>query len=420
VPAATGDVAYTVSASGNLNAVVTVQVGSQVSGNILSLAADYNTHVTKGQLVARIDPQIFQARVDQANANLNAARASVGNAQAVIGKSQAELSGAKASVADAQANVMKAKVAVDQAKLDLTRKTALASEGILSKQDQDTSQGAYDSAVASLQAAQAQERAAHDNVTAAEAQIEVNRSQLASAAAQVKQATAALQQAEVDLANTYIRAPVDGVVVARQVDVGQTVAASLQAPTLFQIAQDLTKMQVDTNVSEADIGRAQVGQVATFTVDAYPGRTFRGEVAAVRKAPINVSNVITYDVVVTVANADLKLFPGMTANVNILVDRRENVLRVANAALRYRPSGTESPAPGGRHKTREQNVWVLGQDGKPRAVAVQTGLTDGTYTEITGGDLKPGDAVIVAAFAKKDTAAQQKSGTARVPRGPGF
>ena len=221
----------------------------------------------------------------------------------------------------------------------------------------------------------------------------------------MKQFTAALQSAQIDLDHTKITAPVDGVVVSRNVDVGQTVAASLAAPTLFLIAQDLTKMQVDTNVSEADVGRVRVNQPATFTVDAYPGQTFNGTVTSIRKAPINVQNVITYDAVIGVANADLKLFPGMTANVKILVNQRPNVLRVPNAALRYHPAS--EPAASRRHDGHgkgaapEKAVWILDANDKPQRVVVTTGETDGTYTEVTGGALKDGDRVIVAALAKR-------------------
>lgn len=412
-----GEIAYTISATGTPNAVVTVQVGSQVSGNISALYADFNTRVKKGQLVARIDPQIFQARVDQARANLDAAKAAVVNAQANLQKARAEIASANASSADARANALKAQIGVQDAQIKLNRRLELAKAGVISREDRDTAQAVYDSAVAALEAAKAQQQAAQDNVTAAQAQSEVARTQMASAQAQVKQAAAALAQANVDLEHTYIRAPVDGVVVARRVDVGQTVAASLQAPTLFEIAQDLTKMQVDTNVSEADVGRAQVGLRANFTVDAYPGEVFYGRVREIRKAPINVQNVITYDVVVDVPNPDLKLFPGMTANVKILVERRENALKVPNAALRFRPP--EAPAP---RRLAGQVVWVLDENGKPRPVSATTGINDGTFTEITGGDLKQGDRVIVAAFSKKEQpgggAAFGGGGGRR--RGPGF
>jgi HlyD family secretion protein len=408
-----GGIAATVSATGNPNAVVTVQVGSQVSGNILALYADFNTKVKKGQVVARIDPQIFQAKVDQARATLNAQQAAVVNAEAQIAKSRADVASAKASVANAEANVVKAQSAVKDAKSKLDRRLVLVEQGIMTKEDGETAQATHDQAVALLDAANAEYAAAQENVNAANAEVRVAQTQSDSAQAQVKEAQAALAQAQLDLDHTYITAPVDGVVVARNIDVGQTVAASLQAPTLFQIAQDLTKMQVDTNVSEADIGRVRVGMTATFTVDAYAGRIFRGAVTSIREAPINVQNVVTYDVVIAVSNPDLKLFPGMTANVKILVDERPDALRIPNAALRYHPA--ESPAGARTGASSSQGVWILDQNNKPKAVAVTLGLTDGTYTEVTGGGLNQGDRAIVAAFGKD----QQQSGSAASPFGIG-
>jgi HlyD family secretion protein len=294
----------------------------------------------------------------------------------------------------------------------------------VARQDRDNSQLTYQTAVGQLAAANAQLKAAEDNVTAARAQVDVDRAGVGSAQAQVNQDIAALKQAQADLNYTYIYAPVDGTVVSRHVDVGQTVAASLQAPTLFEIAQDLTKMQVDTNVSEADVGRVEVGQPTNFTVDAYPGRTFRGQVASIRKAPINVQNVVTYDVVVTVSNPDLKLFPGMTANVNILVAKHDDVLKVPNAALRFRPPEQAAAAKSGKKglahhaASGSQTVWVLDRSkDKPRPVQIQTGLSDGTYTEVTSGDLKPGDQVITAALSAKG---DSSSNAPARPRGPGF
>jgi HlyD family secretion protein len=221
----------------------------------------------------------------------------------------------------------------------------------------------------------------------------------------VKQFEAALRSTQIDLDHTYIKAPVDGVVVARHVDVGQTVAASLATPTLFEIAQDLTKMQVDTNVSEADVGRVRVGQPGKFTVDAYPAQLFKGAVTEIRQTPINVQNVITYDVVIGVSNPELKLFPGMTANVKILVNQRPNVLRVLNAALRYHPASETQPAAGGgkggrRGAAPDQAVWNLDANNKQQRVLVTTGESDGTYTEVTGGGLNNRDRVIVAALVK--------------------
>jgi HlyD family secretion protein len=408
-----GDIASTVSATGTPNAVVTVQVGSQVSGNILSLSADFNTPVKKGQVVARIDPQIYQARVDQARATLNAQQAAVMNAQAQIEKSNADLANARAAVANAKANAVRSQSAVTDAKSKLGRRIELVKEGIISQEDGETAQATSDQAVANMDAADAQVTAAQDTVNATQAEVRVAQTGLASAQAQVKQADAALAQAQADLDHTYIVAPVDGVVVSRNIDVGQTVAASLQAPTLFSIAQDLTKMQVDTNVSEADVGRVQVGMPATFTVDAYPGQVFHGAVTSIRKAAINVQNVITYDVVIAFSNPDQKLFPGMTANVKILVDAHHNALQAPSAALRFRPEGTRQNG-----KPGAKVVWVLDEHNQPKPVPVTLGITDGANTEITGGALKEGDRVILASLAKK-----QASGTASPMgggRGPRF
>ena len=401
VPVGHGDINVTISATGNPNAVVTVQVGSQVSGNILSLYADFNTKVTKGQLIAQIDPAPFQTRVNQAQANVDAARAAVANSQAVVQQALANIQAARSAQAAAEANTVKAQAIVDDAKVKVDRRVVMVAQGADAKEDLETAETTYKSAIADHDALVAQQHAADDNLKVAEAQLNVANSQLSANEAQVKQSSAALQSAQIDLDHTKIQAPVDGVVVSRNVDVGQTVAASLQAPTLFLIAQDLTKMQVDTNVSEADVGRVRVNQPATFTVDAYPGQTFSGTVTSIRKAPINVQNVITYDAVIGVSNQDLKLFPGMTANVKIQVNQRKNVLRVPNAALRYHPATETAPArPSGRNAVPEKAVWILDAKHNPQRVVITTGETDGTNTEVTGGGLKDGDLVIIAALAK--------------------
>jgi len=417
-----GDISVTISATGNPNAVVTVQVGSQVSGIVMALYADFNTKVTKGELIARLDPASLQSKVDEAQGNLDSARANAANAQAGIQKAQAAVQAATASVAAAVANVVKAGVAAQDAKIKGDRRVQMAKAGVLSQEDAETAQATVRTAAADQDAFIAQQHAVEDDGKVAQADLKVAGTQLTANQAQVKQFEAALRSAQIDLAYTYIKAPVDGVVVSRNVDVGQTVAASLSAPTLFQIAQDLTKMQVDTNVSEADVGRVGVGQAATFTVDAYPGRIFTGAVTSIRKAPINVQNVITYDAVVGVSNADLKLFPGMTANVKILVDQRPNVLRVLNAALRYHPaSETPAAAPSGKGAGKDatpgQAVSVMDPNNKQRRVTITTGQSDGTYTEVTGGGLKDGDRVIVSALAKAGATSSTPAGSTR---GTGF
>jgi len=399
-PVERGDIQSTISATGTLNAVITVQVGTQVSGTISQLLVDYNSPVKKGMLIARIDPATFEAKVNQARAELESNRAAVMNQRAAVTRAEAD-------VATARANVVRQDVALRDAKIKADSRVRLFREGGISQEERDSAQATLESAQAQLEAAQA-------TLRAAQATLEVTQAQLIAAEAQVRQKQAALDQAQVDLNNTYIRAPVDGIVVSRNVDVGQTVAASLQAPTLFLIAQDLTKMQVDTNVDEADIGRVSLDQDATFTVDSYPGQTFRGRVVQIRQAPQVLQNVVTYTTVVAVSNPELKLKPGMTANVRILVARRENSLLVPNAAFRVRLEGTEGqrgsqvaatgrpgarvgggsgPAMRGAPPSAQQRIWVL-QDGKPVERLVRTGLGDGQKTEVLEG-LKEGETVIV-------------------------
>lgn len=340
-----GDIRETVTATGTLNAVVTVLVGTQVSGTIKYIYVDYNSPVKKGQVLAQIDPATFIAQVQQAKANLSLARA----------------------------NVEKAEAALAEAKRTFERNKILFTRNLIAQSELDASETNYLSAQAQLSASKAQ----------------------------VEQAIAALEYSQTNLAYTKITSPVDGIVISRNVDVGQTVAASFQTPTLFTIAQDLTKMQINTNVDEADIGKIKVGQPVEFIVDAYPEIVFKGNVAEIRNAPITVQNVVTYDVVVKVDNPDLTLKPGMTSNVSIILADRKNVLRIPNTALRFRPSDR------GKEKTlsRMRSVWIL-EKKKPKQVNVETGITDGTYTEILSGDLYEGVEVIVEEIAsgkKKST-----------------
>jgi HlyD family secretion protein len=306
-----GTVTATVSATGTLTPVVSVQVGSQVSGQIKALFADYNSPVKKGQLIAQIDPDSIALRVNQAMADLEAARATVLTQRANVAALQAEVSRAKVSLADA--------------KRELERNRMLSEKNFISTAVLEKSQATFD--------------VAQEQVKIAQAHLAVADAQVRNVEALVKQREAQLAQARVDLDRTSIRAPVDGIVVKKSVEPGQTVAASLQAPELFVIAQDLRQMQVETSIDEAEVGRIRVGQSATFTVDSFPGRTFRGTVSQVRKAAQVVQNVVTYIAVITTSNPDLSLFPGMTANVRIVVDTRDNVLKLPNTALRFRPAG---------------------------------------------------------------------------------
>ena len=415
-----GPLTAAVSATGNLNAVITVQVGSQVSGQIRQLFADFNSRVKKGQLIARIDPDIFETKVSQAKADLETADAAVLNQAANVERARADVDNARAALASARAQTAKAEVALLDAKRDLDRKTELLNRQLIARSDKDTAQALHDSSAAQLEWARAQEQALASQIRSAEAQRAVAEAQVKAARAQVKQKKAGLDQALVDLDHTSIRAPVDGVVVSRNVDVGQTVAASLQAPTLFTIAQDLTQMQVDTNVDEADVGRTGLGQRATFTVDSFRGKTFSGEVVQIRQAPQVLQNVVTYDVVISAQNQERKLLPGMTANVRIVVDQKSSVLKVPTAALRFRPQKEEvertprgaqaaetpqsadgtgqSLAPKGEKLVKKgpsARVWVLEADGTPRPVNLKAGITDGNFTEVVEGALREGQEVIV-------------------------
>jgi HlyD family secretion protein len=343
-----------VTASGTLSAIVTVQVGTQVSGRIQKLYADFNSQVTKGQLVAKIDPQLFEATVQQAQANHLSAQAGVATAEA-------------------------------------TARNA-------------------DKTYARVKALRDQDLAAQADLDTAEAGVATSHAQLEGAKASLAQTLAALHQAEVNLSFTNILSPIDGVVISRTVDVGQTVAASLSTPTLFTIAQDLTKMQVDTNVAEGDVGRLQVGMKTYFTVDSFPGQRFLGKIRQIRNAATTVQNVVTYDAVIEVDNADLRLRPGMTANVTVVFDERPAALAVSNAALRFRAppsmvgsggsavSSDRRPRSGAAAASADPNesraLWVM-RGGSAQGVLVHTGLSDGNVTEIIDGDLKEGDQVVV-------------------------
>ena len=313
-----GPLIATVAATGILNPVVSVSVGSQVSGQIKELFADFNSEVKKGQLIARIDPEQIEYRLRQAQADLDASRASVGTQQANVAVQRAEVARAEANLAEARR--------------DLERKKSLVEKNFIASSEAEKADSLYKAQIAGLDSAKAQLGVAEAN----------SRNSLAV----VKQREAQLAQAKIDLDRTAIRSPVDGIVVKRSIEPGQTVAASLQAPELFVIAQNLADMQVDSAIDESDVGRVRVGQGATFTVDSFPGRTFTGGVKQVRKAAQTVSNVVTYTVVITASNPDLTLLPGMTASVRITTDRRDSALKVANSALRFRPPGVNEDAPG--------------------------------------------------------------------------
>jgi HlyD family secretion protein len=348
-----GSVIRSVTATGTVNPVIVVQVGTYDSGPIIAIYADFNSPVKAGQLIAKIDPRPFTVKVHQAEAAL-------GNAQAQLGKDQADLA---------------------YKKLTFERDAKLHAENVISQDTLDNARSAFQQAVSAV---------ALDRST-------------------VKQQEASLEEAQVNLGYTNIISPVDGTVVSRNVDVGQTVAASFQTPTLFLIAKDLTQMQVDTNVSESDIGNVREGETAEFGVDAFPDRVFEGTLGQVRQVPISVQNVTTYDVVVNVPNPEFLLKPGMTANVTITTARRNDVLRVPIQALRFSPTSLSpmslsatSPVPTSPAGSHERRVWVA--DGSViRPVSIVAGLDDGHYVEVVSGDLRPGESVVTAESRPGDT-----------------
>ena len=387
-----GRIAAKVTATGTLSALVTVQVGSQVSGRIKSLHADFNSQVKKGDLLATIDPQLFDAALEQARANAAAAKG--------------ELQAAQIRAADADRQYQRAK--------------SLAERNLIAQ--------------AELDAAQVAMQAARAAVVAAEGRLAQNR--------------ATLRQAKVNLAYTKIFSPIDGVVISRNVDVGQTVAASLSAPTLFVLGEDLRKMQIDTSVSETDIGKLRAGMPAIFTVGAFPGERFKGTVRQIRNAPQSVLGVVSYDAVIDVTNPDLKLRPGMTATVTLIYAEKDDALRVPNAALRFRPptevlatvvsdsakanvaqaqggaggeggggkvekassDGKKKKKEKGEKESSDRRVWVLA-DGQPQPVPVTLGISDGSYTEVSSDRLREGDQVIT------DVQSEEEASARRTPPG---
>ncbi len=396
-----GEIRDVVEATGTINSVITVQVGSQVSGTIAKLNADFNSRVHKGDVVALIDPALFNGALLQATADLE---------------------NAKANLEAARANLEKARAGLVQTKADYDRAVGLTKDGVMSQQQLDLAKSNYDAATASVGAAAA-------NITQAEAQI--------------SQKKAAVTVAQTNLDYTVIRSPIDGTVVARNVDVGQTVAASLQAPTIFTIAQDLTKMWVYAKTDESDVDNIKVGKQVTFKVDALPKQTFQGVVSQIRMNPTTVQSVVTYDTIIEFANPELKLFPGMTAYVTIPVATAQNVLKLPNTALRYKPpmaaeevlalyrrygidegagqsAGADSTAEesGALARSAAQNmprapkaetavVWKLHPDNSMEPVKVSLGITDHAYTEasaILKGDLKEGDDVIIRSVTSKTPA----------------
>jgi HlyD family secretion protein len=445
-----GDIVMQVAANGTLQAVTTVQVGSQVSGNIAELYVDFNSEVKKGQLLAKLDPAIFQAQVDQADATVRT--------------SEATLNDDSASIATTKANLEKAKVDVLDKQRKYKRVKELVDEGLVTRDDFDTAQANLDASLATQKAT--------------EAQLESSQARFKADQSRLTQAKASLETSKLNLEHTIITSPIAGTVIARSVDRGQTVAASFSSPTLFTIGEDLTKMQVSASIDEADVGRIKTDMEANFTVDAYPGETFTGRISQVRLAAVTVQNVVTYNAIIEVPNPQLKLKPGMTANVKILIEKVEDALKLPNSALRFRPtlsdqeleaaykrggeekyyaftkamgggggvaatpvvaSAVPAAAGGGQNRGgfggggaaprrdmtavmnrssrgRRVPVWILGEDKLLRPTIVKLGLTDGVATEIADGKLKQGDKIIVGL----EFDPNRPASTTNTNRAPGF
>jgi len=345
-----GSVVKSVTASGKLNAVTTVMVGSQISGRVSELLADFNSEVVANQVIARIDPTTFEAKVREAKADLEVARAQVVSQQAAVIQARANVQNARATIASTEADLVKAQINLKDMDLDLKRKRDLKSSGAVAISALDKAEASYNTAVAQVASARAQILAQQSMIGAREAALVQAEAEVGRAEAQVEQKAAVLYTANVSLDNTFIRSPVDGVVIGRNVDVGTVVAASLSSPTLFSIARDLRSMQVETSIDEADIGQIQPGQMAIFTVDSFLGQEFHGNVVQVRMQPLEQQSVITYTVVISAENPEMRLLPGMTANVEIRVSDRPNVLKLPSAALRFRPpdNGGAPAASGGQ------------------------------------------------------------------------
>lgn len=493
-----GSLRNTVTATGTLQAVTTVQVGSQASGTISSLNVDFNAIVKKGQVIAQLDPAVPKAQVEQARANLQQARASLQQSIASVAGSRAGVSDAKAKalaaqstvqnnqsgVAGAQANLAVLKAQLDDADAFLKQQDSLMKSGVVAQRDYDLANTAYKTALARYnqaatqvnQAVLAEQSSAGSGIAQSQAQVQQtqaqvqqSQAQVQQAQAQVQQAEAALQLAQVNLAHTTITSPIDGIVVSRDVNVGQTVAASLSAPTLFTIANDLTQMQVIANIDQADIGLVEQAKSVKFTVDAFPGKDYDGKIEQMRLNPQNVQNVVTYNVVIDVSNPEQKLKPGMTANLTITIDERNNVLKVPNSALRFAPTdasgqrigrsggsggsgggnggaggqrrqgGQQSAATPGGSPSDQQNgaqqggqsnfappsapvlagqtraIWVMGSDGKLQSRRIKIGLTDGASTEVVEGNLQEGELVVIGQTISGATKAAGNSNAA-----PGF
>lgn len=399
-PVERGSISTSVKASGTVEAVVSVDVSSQLSGRIAEVFVNFNETVAAGQPIAQIDQEIFAARVKEARAALRVARATAQVQKAALERAKVAVANAQTAKKLAEEQSAANKARQDEVERDFLRKVALARTGAGTERDVTQMRALRDAGAADLRASLDQIQMKTEAIAIAEAERLMAEANLENAQAVVEQRQAALDQAEVDLDRTVLRAPIDGIIIKRDVNPGQTVAVSLEAKTLFKIANDLREMEVHGRIDEADVGQLKVGQIARFTVDAYPDRIFSGRVLQIRKSPEVVQNVVTYTTIVSAPNPDLLLLPGMTAQLRILVSDTGGILKIPNQALRFRP-GDSGPASGNQSTSQADSskpsttVWLVGDGGRPRPVAVRLGVSDDNSTELLEGALAEGEPLII-------------------------
>lgn len=397
-----GPLTTVVTASGTVEPVTSVEVSSQLSGQISELFVDFNDPVVEGQPLARLDPRTFQAKVREAEAELALARTESRTQMAAVAQARAQLQRSRAEARVARETTASDKALTEVARLQLERKRKLQSRKIVAGSDADEAKATHQSKQAQLRAAFAKEGVGQAGIQAAQTALDVEKTKLDNVKSAIKLKETKVATAQIELDRTVIRSPIDGVVIKRNVKLGQTVAASLRAPKLFTIAEDLRLMEVETSVDEADIGRVKLGQRAEFTVDAYVGKVFTGRIDEIRKAPETFQNVVTYTVVITADNAGLALFPGMTASVKIIVGEVTDAVRIPNAALRFTPK-TAGPPDRFHPASGKGRIWILGSDNNPEPVVLNLGITDSVLTEMRSGPLKNGAKVIVGEVPQIDS-----------------
>jgi HlyD family secretion protein len=399
-PVERGTISTLVEATGTVDAQITVEISSQLSGRIADVFVGFNDTVKAGQPIAQLDQDAFVARVHESRAALKVANATAKVERAALERARAAVANAHTAEKVAEAQAAAAEARQSETDKELQRKVELARTGNVTDRDLGQVRALRDGGAADLRASFEQINMKAQAIAIAEAELRMAEANLQNGEAVIEEKQAALDQAELDLAHTVIRAPIDGVIINRDVNPGQTVAVSLEAKTLFKIAKDLSEMEVHGKVDEADVGQLKVGQMTNFTVDAYPARSFAGRILQIRKAPEVVQSVVTYTAIISAPNPDLLLLPGMTATIRIVVNDTGEILKIPNQALRFRPSGWATAEHTSRSPTASSAgesgmVWIVGKDGNPIPVAVTAGLSDDNSAQLLGGPLTEGQPLII-------------------------